>query len=233
MTSSVYSVVIFILLSLQYQSIFLTASNEVQLLDLDIPWPSGIVIDRKHYPTTNEIYRFGRLQHNAVNFRPSWTTINVLENVFTKEETVKIIQDTEEHANKHGWSKGRHIDYAIRPTKDLPLRTVYRTDEEFSWIEKRFNKILLPTFQQIFKIQSNMLIIDDLFVTKYISNSTVENALAPHIDKSPWSFVISLNDDFEGGGTYFVQQKKLWRPPAGSAVIFAGKQQHGGKRLYL
>ncbi len=32
-----------------------------------------------------------------------------------------------------------------------------------------------------------------------------------HQDKTPWSFVIALNDDFEGGGTYFVKREKVWK----------------------
>lgn len=206
----------------------LVSSGHVEL-DLDIPWPSGIVIDPVYNPNTGERYRFGRLQHNAVQFRPMWTTIHVVEQVFTRQESQQIISDTETHAATHGWSKGRHVDYGIRPTKDLPLRTVYPSDEVYQWIHDRFYQLLLPKFQEIFGIDSKLLKIDDLFVTKYISNSTTENALAPHQDKSPWSFVIGLNDDFEGGGTFFVEHRKLWRPPAGSAVIFAGKQQHGGK----
>jgi hypothetical protein len=53
--------------------------------------------------------------------------------------------------------------------------------------------------------------------------------LAPHQDKTPWSFVIALNDDFEGGGTYFVKREKVWKNPMGSAVIFHGYLLHGGK----
>ncbi len=198
-------------------------------IDLDIPWPSGIIIDRMENPHNGEIYRFGRLQYNAVQMRPHWSQIHVIENVITREEGQSIIKKAEDYAAEHGWSKGRHVDYAIRPTKDLPVRTLYPTDEDFAWLQERFENKLWVQYQNYFNINNKLLRIDDLFITKYIANSTNENSLAPHLDKSPWSFVIGLNDDFSEGGTFFVDHKKLWRPPVGAAVIFNGKQYHGGK----
>jgi hypothetical protein len=81
--------------------------------------------------------------------------------------------------------------------------------------------------------------INDLFVTKYDA-ATAENKLGPHTDKSPWSFVVALNQGnnnsnndkeagagkFEGGGTYILSSRQLHRPPAGGAVFFSGNNWH-------
>ena len=83
---------------------------------------------------------------------------------------------------------------------------------------------------ELFQIKSNntsSLHISDLFITRYDSNHSVENLLGPHKDKTPFSFVIPINSDFEGGGTYFFETQELWRPPLGSALMFNGQLLHG------
>lgn len=51
-------------------------------------------------------------------------------------------------------------------------------------------------------------------------------------DESTHSFVLALNDDFEGGGTYFYERDKVVRPPKGCTLSFAGGEIfHGGERV--
>ena len=49
----------------------------------------------------------------------------------------------------------------------------------------------------------------------------------------PWSFVLPLNprDEYEGGGTQFVSLEgtPTFRPDAGHAVMFAGRNRHCGR----
>jgi hypothetical protein len=209
--------------------IYLTygSAKEVEL-SIDVLPPSGIIIDRQEDPNDGSIYRFGRLRLSAVNVRPEWEGVKVVENIFSSDEAAQLIEKAEKHAKEHGWSKGRHIDYGIRPTKDLPLSVLYSTPEEYSWLEERFRTKLFPKYNQFFGINASMLVVDDLFITKYSAESNTAS-LAPHIDKSPWSFVIPLNDQFEGGGTFFTKYQRVWKGPVGSAVIFHGYQAHGGK----
>lgn len=51
--------------------------------------------------------------------------------------------------------------------------------------------------------------------------------MAPHQDKNPWSFVVALNDEYEGGGTFFVNEEAVYRPNVGDSIIFYGHQLHG------
>ena len=55
--------------------------------------------------------------------------------------------------------------------------------------------------------------------------------LEPHTDGSEFSFVLKLNDDFIGGGTYFVDINKKISTSIGSAVIFCGKNKHMGLEI--
>ncbi len=127
-----------------------------------------------------------------------------------------------------GWSKGRHVDYDIRPTKDLPVEIIYENEEDLQVVYDRFNTRIFPKLAAEYKINPSLLRLTDLFITKY-NASTPERLLGPHKDKGPWSFVIPLNDDFVGGGSYFFESQVLWKPPVGAAVYFSGQQLHGGE----
>jgi hypothetical protein len=203
-------------------------SKEIEF-ELEIPYPSGIYIDKVEDPLTGEIYRFGRLRLSTVKVRPPWEGIFVIEDVLNITEASTLINKAESHAQLYGWSKGRHVDYHIRPTKDLSLSS-FLSEIELQQLKARFNEKLFPRYKKQYTIRPTLLRIEDLFITKYESGSK-ENALAPHIDKNPWSFVIALNDNFDGGGTYFVRQQRVWKLPTGAAVIFHGYQMHGAYKI--
>ena len=48
--------------------------------------------------------------------------------------------------------------------------------------------------------------------------------------RSPFAFVVPLNDGFEGGGTQFVEVEgaPIFRPAVGAALLFSGKNRHRG-----
>lgn len=69
----------------------------------------------------------------------------------------------------------------------------------------------------------------ELFVVKYDAQN--QSSLSAHVDGTPWSFVVALNDasNFTGGGTHFLNTKITCRPSkAGTAVLFSGKNLHEG-----
>jgi hypothetical protein len=53
-----------------------------------------------------------------------------------------------------------------------------------------------------------------------------QSALAAHVDDSEFSFVITLNEGYEGGGTHFLYSEETVRPKAGSLLIFSGRNKH-------
>lgn len=207
-------------------AIFVGALAKEIEIDLDIAWPSGIYVDAVTDPATGDIFRFGRLRQSTVGLRPHYETISVVENVLSVRETQDLIRAAEIYAKEFGWSKGRHVDYSIRPTKDHSIDTILNKTE-VSILKMKLADTIFPKFKRQYGLRPSLLRIEDLFITKYDSVSK-ENSLAPHIDKNPWSFVVALNDDFKGGGTYFLRQQRVWNVPIGAAVVFHGYQMHGG-----
>ena len=58
------------------------------------------------------------------------------------------------------------------------------------------------------------------------------NHLPLHTDESTHSFVIALNDEYEGGGTYFSEQDVVIRLRKGEVLSFRGDTMlHGGEAL--
>jgi predicted 2-oxoglutarate/Fe(II)-dependent dioxygenase YbiX len=72
----------------------------------------------------------------------------------------------------------------------------------------------------------------EMFIAKYEFAEGKQTSLKPHVDGTPWSFVIVLNDpgaDFDGGGTRFIDDGVTYRPAnVGSAIAFSGKNMHEG-----
>jgi hypothetical protein len=220
----------FILIICILQLISVEGKRRFEVVQLDIPWPSGIQVDRM-VDSQGRIYRFGRLQHNAITLRPHWSAIRIEEGILSTAESADIVKKAEDYAERFGWSKGRHVDYDIRPTKDLPVEVIFESDAELQALHDRFRERLLPRIAQEFGLDAARIRPTDLFITKYSASSETERLLGPHQDKSPWSFVIALNDAFEGGGTYFYDARSLWQAPVGAAVYFNGVQLHGANPI--
>ena len=76
-------------------------------------------------------------------------------------------------------------------------------------------------------------VLTQLFVCKYEYKEGKQTKLDAHIDGTPYSFVVALNNpstEFTGGGTRFTSSDLTYRPStAGTAVIFSGKNEHEGK----
>jgi hypothetical protein len=101
-----------------------TRAKEEVVLKLTIPSPPGIMIDKafgryvdapgQEPNNVREVFRVGRNQFNSIKMRPKWSQIHVFEKILTPLQCKSIIDRAEVHASKHGWSKGRHIDYDVR-----------------------------------------------------------------------------------------------------------------------
>lgn len=197
---------------------------------LNIPWPSGIQID-KITGSDGNTFRFGRLQRNAISLRPGSERIFLINGVLSLEECAELVAKAERYAGRYGWSKGRHVDYSIRPTRDLPVEIIFESEDELESLYQSFSGNLWPRMAELFHLDKTKIRLTDLFITKYNSSNSVERQLAPHKDKSPWSFVIALNDGFTGGGTYFQNDDSLHKGSVGDALAFNGNQLHGAQAI--
>jgi hypothetical protein len=91
-------------------------------------------------------------------------------------------------------------------------------------------KKIIPFYEKYYNIDSNFLGIDDLFIVKYSVDKGM-NELGYHEDGSVFSFIITLNNDFLGGGTRFININEDITSDVGSCVIFCGKNTHGGIKI--
>ena len=97
---------------------------------------------------------------------------------------------------------------------------------------------LVSISQSVKKLNKRVINIDSFndtdlvgenFIIKY--ESTGQAALELHHDSSDFTILTALNDDFEGGGTWFHNQKTLVKNPVGGATFHPGAitHLHGGR----
>ena len=144
--------------------------------------------------------------------------------VLSSETCQKIIQWAETLGK---WTTKRH--YAV-PTYDVPIHTV---PPLLRWFQEDFmNPIIQCLLAKQFKpTTEGRFYVHDAFCVRYESNA-VANHLPIHTDESTHSLVVALNDDFDGGGTYFPDYDMLLRPSKGSVVSFRGDiLPHGGQAV--
>jgi hypothetical protein len=152
-----------------YSDDIIDSNKESQLIEMNIPFPSGILIDKVYLNNDEDSsLRIGRLQFNSVQLRPEWKDIHLIDDILSIEEVNNIIKESELYALKNGWSKNRHIDYKVRPTQDLPLQQVYSNNQiELDNIYSIFKRRLFPMFSLAYRINVDEIKISDLFITKY------------------------------------------------------------------
>ena len=135
-----------------------------------------------------------------------------------------IIAEAESYAKGHGgWEVDRHEDY---PTTDIEATTIPSLVYPIHNIVYRR---IVPSMARAFHLDPTFLGIGEIFIAKY--SASIQNHqrhLKAHTDGSDFSFVVALNDDFEGGGTRFIKSNIVERPPPGTAIAFCGKTRHEG-----
>ena len=140
--------------------------------------------------------------------------------LLSEAECRLIIHITEEHCNStSGWSTSRH--YAV-PTTDIPIHEITKLHPLFT---KLWSDRIRPLMRRQFKLESKRhqrrdIFIHDAFVVRY--DSSKQRYLPPHIDESSHSFIIALNTEFKGGGTYIHELESVLRPTIGGMVSFEG-----------
>lgn len=143
--------------------------------------------------------------------------VHAFDNVLSLAECQKVVAAAEEH----GWTTGRH---AAHPTVDV---SVFEVDAISQWLPAVLAESLIIPMEREFGL-CYRLILDDCFVAKYELDG--QPSLGSHEDSSDWSFVLVLNDSFEGGGTRFesLPGKPVYRPAVGCAIGFNGQNRHCG-----
>jgi hypothetical protein len=146
----------------------------------------------------------------------------VTSNMITPDTCQQLIEWAEEFGSNGGWTTSRH--YAV-PTNDIP---VHRVPKILDWFQQWMNTHVQALLRDQFQTHRRFYV-HDAFLVRY-SAAAKSRFLPLHYDESTHSMVLALNDDFEGGGTYFYNVDQTIAPgTTGSLVTFRGNQLlHGG-----
>ena len=128
--------------------------------------------------------------------------------------------------NLNQWSDGKNEDtrsaggHENVPTRDIHL---YQLDLNNQWkiiLDKYISKLAAYLYSNFKTNETNII-----FIVKYSMDG--QRDLCPHHDSSSYSVLFTLNDEFEGGGTYFLRQDhKSENVPIGNFSIHPGRLTH-------
>ena len=146
-----------------------------------------------------------------------------IERFLNKKECEIIIKKSEELGE---WTTKRHKNY---PTTDIPIKSIPGLDKIKTKIVNNISALIKNKY---YLDNQSTIEAYDLFVVKYDMNG--QRGLDIHRDSSEFSFVLLLSnpDNFEGGGTYYEEDKLLINPDKqGSLSVHFGKVKHSGKNI--
>jgi len=118
------------------------------------------------------------------------------------------------------WTQDRHDNY---PTNDVLLVDIQLQDA----YHRVLKEIVFPLCIHIWKLEgagwSNM--VSENFMARYTTSR--QSHLSLHHDYSNITMVVKLNDEFEGGGTWFPKYNILSNPKkVGTATLHPGMVTH-------
>lgn len=138
----------------------------------------------------------------------------------SKRECQFIIDEAE----KNEWTKKRHKYY---PTIDQQIKDI----PSVSFLFKKIENKIYPFLKEKYQIENAL--INDFFIVKYDTSDDGMNELDIHRDTSVINIIVSLNslNEYDGGGTYFPEFKKIIKPEQGHVLVSTGKMKHGGFKI--
>ena len=117
--------------------------------------------------------------------------------IFTEEFCRMVIEEAE-HQNK--WVTDRYSNY---PTTDFQLKDIGLHDV-YDFVLKEY---VFPIARHIWGLTGSewgQNMTHDTFLAKYSPDA--QGHLSSHLDASNYSVTLALNDEFEGGGTWYNRQ---------------------------
>jgi hypothetical protein len=176
--------------------------------------------------------------------------------VLSSDECAALVSDAEAYAAQWGWTTSRHTFSKVFSTQGLSLvnrlghlllrisvpsqkrhKTHATTDIPVQLLPEGgriWNGTIAPRVQRAiasgFGFRPESVTPVDVFLVKYESREGGQRELSVHRDGALMTFSLLLNDpaEFTGGGTYFEESGRVYRPAQGVAVVHSGKLRHGG-----
>jgi len=146
----------------------------------------------------------------------------IINNFIPTKKCDEILSEGINYAHKNKWTTERHDNY---PTTDNEVTQKWKC---YDYLEKKVHGDVFNKISQLYNIDKNNLHIKELFIIKY--EDTKQNKLITHTDGNEFSFVMALNNisEYNGGGTYFVNQQKTIKLRKGNCLVFSGQNKHKG-----
>jgi len=145
--------------------------------------------------------------------------------LFTEKFCKEAIALAEEMDN---WTTDRHEFY---PTNDVLLQDIKLQDI----YHRVLQEVIYPLCKHIWTLDGNGWL--DMFSENFMARYTTDRQshLSLHHDFSHITMVVKLNDEFDGGGTWFPKYKILSNPErVGTATLHPGMvtHLHGARPIY-
>jgi hypothetical protein len=172
--------------------------------------------------------------------------VHVAQSLLTKEQCADLVDLAIRHSEANGgWMMGRKVNEIPKVVgapdsndRNASHNAYKTTDVDISicggklldTCNDHLRTIILPLMARLFGISICDLVIENLFLAKYSASRGQPSALPEHLDDSELSFVVTLNDSFQGGGTRFIADDTgtTVAPQGGAGVFFCGCRLHSG-----
>jgi hypothetical protein len=135
----------------------------------------------------------------------------------------ELIQSAEDFGE---WTTERHKNY---PTHDILIKNFGYGEIWDSILEE----YAYPVVKHIWKLEGYDDMVNESFIVKYdLESDNFQPDLAIHHDGSIYTFVVGLNDEYEGGGTWFPRQKVLINRDVGRVTVHPNiTHRHGARAV--
>jgi len=143
--------------------------------------------------------------------------------LFTEEFCSLLIKQAEESQK---WTRNRHANY---PTCDMLINELGLA----SLYHKVLEDFVYPVAIQKWALEGKEwpTMSSENFIIKY--DKSIQGHLSLHHDSASISMVLALNEDYEGGGTYFWRQKELHKGKTGYISVHPSviTHRHGARAV--
>jgi hypothetical protein len=152
--------------------------------------------------------------------------VHVAQSLLTQQECANLVDMAIRYTEANGgWTMGQHKAYK---TTDIDISIC--GGKLLDTCNDHLRTKILPLMARLFDFSLCELATENLFLAKYSASKGHQSALSDHRDDSELSFVVTLNDAFQGGGTRFIANdaSTTVAPNGGAGVFFCGRRMHSG-----
>jgi hypothetical protein len=154
--------------------------------------------------------------------------VHVAQSLLTEPQCANLVDLAIRYTKANGgWTMGQHKAYK---TTDIDISIC--GGKLLDTCNDHLRTIILPLMSRLFDFPLCDLATENLFLAKYSASKGQQSALSEHRDDSELSFVVTLNDAFQGGGTRFIANDTMdsttVAPNGGAGVFFCGRRLHSG-----